>query len=162
MPQHSAGLLVFDDSEAELRVFLAHMGGPLWARKDARAWSIPKGLYDPAVEQPQHAARREFTEEVGAPSPTGDLIELGEIRQRSGKLVIAFAVRGSPDLAFVASNTFTMEWPPKSGRVKEFPEMDRAAWFDIATARTKLITGQVAFLDALCNQLGFSAMPKCL
>lgn len=153
MPQRSAGLLVFDDTNGELRIFLAHMGGPLWARKDAGAWSIPKGLYDPATEDPADAARREFTEEVGVPAPTGILTDLGEMRQRSGKLVRVFAVRGDPSLTFVASNAFTMEWPPKSGRIAEFPEMDRAEWFTRADAREKLIAGQVGFLDALSTHL---------
>ena len=153
MPLHSAGLLVFDDAGDELRVFLAHMGGPLWARKDGGAWSIPKGLHDPEVEQPQHAARREFQEEIGAAAPGETLIDLGEVRQRSGKVVRAFAIRGNPSLAFVASNQFTMEWPPRSGRLAEFPEIDRAEWFTLEEARVKLVAGQVAFLQALSSHL---------
>lgn len=153
MPQYSAGLLVFDDTGGELRVFLAHMGGPLWERKDTGGWSIPKGLYDPAVEDPNDAARREFAEEVGVPAPPGDLIDLGEVRQRSGKLIRAYGVRGDSGLAFVASNTFAMQWPPKSGRIQEFPEIDRAEWFSTADARNKLVPGQVSFLDALASCL---------
>ncbi|RMB59862.1 NUDIX domain-containing protein [Tessaracoccus antarcticus] len=152
MPLHSAGLLVFDDSGAEVRVFLAHMGGPLWARKDSGAWSIPKGLHDPD-EEPEDAARREFEEEVGVMAPAGVLTDLGEVRQRSGKVVRAFAVKGDPGLAFVASNAFTMEWPPRSGRLAEFPEIDGAQWFTLAEARGKLVAGQVAFLDALATRL---------
>ena len=153
MPQHSAGMLVFDDTSAELRVFLAHMGGPLWARKDEGGWSIPKGLYDPALEDPADAARREFAEEIGVDAPQGTLLDLGQIRQRSGKLVITYAVRGNHTLSFVGSNTFTMEWPPRSGRSREFPEVDRAEWFSITDARSKLVAGQVAFLDALSARL---------
>ena len=153
MPQHSAGLLVFDDTGNELRVFLAHMGGPLWARKDDGGWSIPKGLYDPADEHPKDAARREFTEEVGLPAPAGEMINLGEVRQRSGKIVHAFALRGDPSLKFVASNTFSMEWPPRSGRHQDFPEIDRAAWFVVSDARNKLVAGQIPFLDVLSSLL---------
>lgn len=153
MPLHSAGLLVFDDAGEEVRVFLAHMGGPLWARKDSGAWSIPKGLHDPEEEQAEDAARREFAEEVGVAAPTGPLTDLGEERQRSGKVVRAFAVRGDPSLLFVTSNAFTMEWPPRSGRIAEFPEIDRAEWFTLVDARGKLISGQVAFLDALATRL---------
>ena len=154
MPQHSAGLLVFDDAGGELRVFLAHMGGPFWARKDCGGWSIPKGLYDPAEEHPEDAARREFAEEVGVPAPTGDLIDLGEVRQRSGKVIRAYGVRGDPGLQFHASNTFSMEWPPRSGRQEEFPEIDRAEWFSVADASSKLVQGQVPFLKALSASLG--------
>ena len=153
MPLHSAGLLVFDDTGDELLVFLAHMGGPFWAHKDSGAWSIPKGLYDPEVEQPEGAARREFEEEIGAAAPTGTLTDLGEVRQRSGKVVRAFAVRAEPTLAFVGSNQFTMEWPPRSGRLAEFPEIDRAEWFTLEDASVKLVAGQVAFLQALSSHL---------
>lgn len=149
MPQHSAALLVYDDSAGGLRVFLCHMGGPFWAKKDDGGWSIPKGLYDPAVERPEDAARREFAEEVGLAAPAGGMTGLGEVRQRSGKIIRAFAVRGDPSLTFVTSNTFTMEWPPRSGRQQEFPEIDRAAWFTVVEARNKLVAGQVPFLDAL-------------
>ncbi len=150
-PQHSAGILLFDDSSGDLRVFLAHMGGPLWARKDNGAWSIPKGLYDPADEQPAEAARREFAEEIGIPAPAGSLLDLGEVRQRSGKLVRAFALRANSSFGFVGSNTFSMEWPPKSGRISEFPEIDRAEWFSIPDARSRLVPGQVPFLDSLSS-----------
>ncbi len=153
MPLHSAGLLVFDETSGELRVFLAHMGGPFWARKNNGAWSIPKGLYNPSVEHPQEAACREFTEEVGVPAPKGKLIDIGEVRQSSGKRVRAYGVQGDPALSFVASNTFTMEWPPRSGRFGEFPEVDRAEWFTITEARNKLVSGQVAFLDTLARFL---------
>ena len=153
MPLHSAGLLVFDDTSGESRVFLAHMGGPFWARKNDGAWSIPKGLYDPAEEHPEEAARREFAEEVGVAAPTGKLIDLGEVRQRSGKRVRAYGVRGDPALSFVASNTFMMEWPPRSGHFGKFPEVDRAEWFTITEARDKLVSGQVAFLDTLATCL---------
>lgn len=151
MPQHSAGLLVFDDADGLLCVFLAHMGGPFWARKDAGAWSLPKGLYDPALEHPQDAARREFVEEVGVPAPGGALIDLGEVRQRSGKLIRGYGVHGDASLVFVSSNSFTMEWPPRSGRLQEFPEVDGARWFDVDDARDKLVPGQVPFLDALSS-----------
>jgi predicted NUDIX family NTP pyrophosphohydrolase len=150
----SAGLLLFDhDPGGGVRVMLAHMGGPFWAKKDAGAWSIPKGEYDDG-EDPLAAARREFAEELGFAPPSGELIDLGEIRQRGGKRVRAWAVRAYVDVSDITSNTFELEWPRGSGRIQRFPEIDRAGWFDLATARGKLVQGQVALLDVLADRLG--------
>jgi predicted NUDIX family NTP pyrophosphohydrolase len=144
----SAGVLVYREAGAGLEVLIAHMGGPFFARKDDGAWSIPKGEYLPP-EQPLAAARREFEEEMGSPPPAGDYLELGEAKQSNGKIVTTYAVEGDYDLAGFVSNLFTMEWPRGSGRMQEFPEMDRAGWFDLETARTKLVKGQIPFIDAL-------------
>jgi len=144
----SAGLLLFRIREQRPEVFIGHMGGPFWAKKDDAGWSIPKGEYL-EDEDPLLAARREFEEEIGSAAPEGPLLELGEVRQSSGKRVVAWAVEGDFDPAAVSSNTFSMEWPPKSGRQAEFPEIDRAEWFDLATAQRKLVRGQVGFLEAL-------------
>lgn len=145
----SAGLLAHgrDESGASL-VFLAHMGGPYWAHRDAGAWSIPKGEYDEAAEDPRDAARREFAEEIGVPAPDGELLDLGTHVQPGGKRVRAYAVTAPLSLAFVASNLFELEWPPGSGRIRAFPEVDRAAWFDLGTARRKVLSGQIPILDA--------------
>jgi predicted NUDIX family NTP pyrophosphohydrolase len=129
------------------------MGGPFWARKDAGAWSIPKGEYD-ADEPPQAAARREFAEELGMPPPDGPLIELGEVRQAGGKTVSAWAVEGELDPADVVPGTFRLEWPRGSGRMQEFPEVDRVAWFDLDSARAKLVSAQRDLLDRLVRRLG--------
>lgn len=128
------------------------MGGPFWARKDDRAWSIIKGEYEQG-EDPFEAARREFEEETGRAAPSGRTLELGEVRQSSAKRTVAWAIESDFDPATVRSNTFTLEWPPGSGKQREFPEIDRAEWFDTATARRKLVTGQVAFIDALERQV---------
>lgn len=144
--KRSAGILVFRRAGEE--VLLAHMGGPLWARRDAGAWSIPKGEYEPD-EAAQDAARREFTEELGLPVPTGELIDLGSARQSSGKVVTVWAVEGDVDPAAISPGTFEMEWPRGSGSHREFPEIDRVQWFDLDTARQKIVRGQLAFLDRL-------------
>jgi predicted NUDIX family NTP pyrophosphohydrolase len=149
----SAGLVVFREREGALQVLLAHMGGPYWARKDAGAWSIPKGELDDG-EDPLAGARREYGEELGHAAPDGQAIDLGEIRQRGGKRVVAFAVEGDFDPAQLRPGTFALEWPPRSGRQQEFPEVDRVAWFDLATARDKLVQGQVALLDRLAETIG--------
>jgi predicted NUDIX family NTP pyrophosphohydrolase len=146
----SAGLVVFREREGALEVLLAHMGGPYWARKDAGAWSIPKGELEDG-EDPPAGARREYGEELGHAAPDGPLIDLGEIRQRGGKRVVAFAVEGDFDPAQLRPGTFELEWPPRSGRRQAFPEVDRVAWFDLATARDKLVRGQVALLDRLAD-----------
>ncbi|MHB8692713.1 MAG: NUDIX domain-containing protein [Solirubrobacteraceae bacterium] len=148
MPSRSAGILLYRGSGEALEVLLVHPGGPLWARRDAGAWSIPKGEYvDP--EDPLAAARREFAEELSVAPPDGEPIPLGEVKQRSGKVVAAWAVPGDLDVSDVKSNTFELEWPPRSGRKQEFPEVDRAEWFTIAQAREKLIGAQVELLDRL-------------
>lgn len=128
---------------------MAHMGGPFWARKDVGAWSVIKGEYEPERETARQAAWREFTEETGLPVPPGEPIDLGEVRQR-GKRVVAFAVE-APDLdpAALVPGTFTIEWPPRSGRSLEVPEIDRAQWMDAATAREKLVAAQAEFVDRL-------------
>ena len=151
--KRSAGLLVFRRADAGIEVLLGHMGGPFWARKDAGAWSIPKGEYD-ADEPPQAAARREFAEELGMPPPDGPLIELGEVRQAGGKTVSAWAVEGELDPADVVPGTFRLEWPRGSGRMQEFPEVDRVAWFDLDSARAKVVSAQRDLLDRLVRRLG--------
>jgi predicted NUDIX family NTP pyrophosphohydrolase len=137
---------------AGVEVLLGHMGGPFWARKDDGAWSIPKGEYA-AEEDPEAAARREFAEELGSPVPAADLVPLGELRA-SGKVLAVWAAAGDLDATACRSNTFTLEWPPRSGRMQEFPEIDRAAWFALPEARQKLVKGQVPFLDRLVGLLG--------
>lgn len=144
----SAGLVVFRVRERQLEVLLAHMGGPYWAGRDERAWSIPKGELD-GGEDPLAAARREFREELGHAPPDGPVLELGEIRQRGGKRVVAFAIEGDFDPAQLRPGTFELEWPPRSGRSQAFPEVDRVAWFELALAERKIVQGQVALLDRL-------------
>lgn len=151
MPKLSGGLLMFRRQDQSLEVFLVHPGGPFWRNKDDGAWSIPKGEYSQG-EDPVEAARREFREETGF-EPGLDLIALGEIRQPNGKIVSAWAFEGDCDPANLRSNTFAIEWPPKSGQTSEFPEVDRAAWFPIDTARTKILKGQTGFLDRLPSKL---------
>jgi predicted NUDIX family NTP pyrophosphohydrolase len=152
--KRSAGLLVYRRGvNSELEVLIAHMGGPLWAKKDSRAWSIPKGEYLDD-EDSLAAARREFEEEMGSPPPSGDVIDLGEQRQPSGKIIITYAVEGDFDLTGFRSNTFAMEWPPRSGRIQEFPEMDRAEWMTTERASEMLVTGQVPILEVLSKHLG--------
>ena len=146
----SAGLLLY---RGDLEVMLVHMGGPFWAKKDAHAWSIPKGEYDEATEEPLQAARREFEEELGSPVPAGELVPLGEVRQSGGKRLTVWAAEGDLDAAACTSNTFELEWPPRSGRMQEFPEIDRAAWVGVDEARAKLVAAQVAFLDRLLERL---------
>jgi predicted NUDIX family NTP pyrophosphohydrolase len=144
----SAGILLHRDSGRGLEVLLVHPGGPFWARRDAGAWSIPKGEYSPE-EDPLQAARREFAEELGSQAPAGEPADLGEVRQKSGKVVRAWAMAGDLDADTIVSNTFALEWPPRSGRVNEFPEVDRAEWFDLDRAREKINPAQAAFLDRL-------------
>lgn len=143
----SAGILLYRRHGEEVEVFLVHPGGPEWARKDDGAWSIPKGLCE-VDENPLTAAKREFQEETGF-DVDGSFRALTPLRQPGGKVVSAWAVEGDVDAAAVRSNSFTMEWPPRSGQTREFPEVDRAAWFDLHTARAKLLPGQRGFLDQL-------------
>lgn len=150
----SAGLLLYRGFPERLEVLLVHMGGPFWARKDEHAWSIPKGEYD-SGEDPATAAAREFTEELGAAPPDGPTLELGSARQ-SAKTVTVFARAGDFDATAAVSNTFSVEWPPRSGRFQQFPEVDRAEWFDLPTATTKLVKGQVVFLTRLADRLAGS------
>jgi predicted NUDIX family NTP pyrophosphohydrolase len=145
--KRSAGLLLYRIRAGALEALLVHPGGPLWAKKDLGAWSIPKGEYG-SGEDPLEAARREFEEETGF-RVTGPLLPLTRVRQPGGKEVLAWAVEGDADAAAVRSNTFSMEWPPRSGRKVEFPEVDRAAWFDVDEARRKILKGQLPLLDEL-------------
>ena len=143
----SAGILLWRHGADGVEVLLGHFGGPLWARKDAGAWAIPKGVVEDG-ETPEQAARREFQEELGFPAE-GALVPLGHIRQKGGKYVQAFALEGDLDAAAIRSNDFTLEWPPRSGRMQSFPEIDRAGWFTLAKAREKILPSQTAILDAL-------------
>lgn len=152
MPKTSAGLLLFREASGGLEVLLLHPGGPFWSRKDEGAWSIPKGEFEEG-EDPLAAARREFEEETGASAP-GEALVLGALKQSGGKTVHAWAVRGDFDPALLRSNTFLLEWPPKSGRMQEFPEVDRAGWFPLDEARRKILKGQAGFLDRLQEKLG--------
>jgi predicted NUDIX family NTP pyrophosphohydrolase len=151
MPKTSAGLILFRRGPEGLEVLLVHPGGPLWARKDDGAWSIPKGELEKGEDE-LSVAKREFEEETGA-TPSGEFVALEPVRQPSGKLVRAWAVEGDFDPAALESNTFVMEWPPRSGRRQEFPEVDRAEWFPLETAARKLLVGQVPFLNELKRKL---------
>ncbi len=146
--RRSAGILVWRKHDDVLEVLLGHPGGPFFAKKDAGAWGVLKGEMEPG-EEPFEVARREFVEETGHALPEGPAIELGEIRQKGGKLVVAWAVEGDLDPAAATSNTFEMEWPPRSGRTRSFPEIDRVAWFGMEAARTAINPAQAPFLDRL-------------
>jgi predicted NUDIX family NTP pyrophosphohydrolase len=154
----SAGLLLYRwGAGGELEVLLGHMGGPFWERKDAGAWSIPKGAREDG-ETTLEAARREFEEEIGRPPPDGDAVALGDVRQSGGrKIVEAWAIEGDMDVSEIESATFEMEWPRKSGRVRQFPEFDRAAWFDVESARGRVVKAQAQFLDRLLELVGTAA-----
>jgi predicted NUDIX family NTP pyrophosphohydrolase len=152
MAKQSAGVLLYQKHNSPVQVLLVHPGGPFWARKDKGAWSIPKGEFDEA-EEPLTAAKREFQEELGQTPPAGDYRELGTVKNKSGKVIHVWAVEGDLDVKQFKSNTFTLEWPPRSGRVMEFPEADKAAWFDLDTARQKLHPAQTPFLDRLAELL---------
>jgi predicted NUDIX family NTP pyrophosphohydrolase len=147
MAKQAAGILLFRRGTAGLEVLLAHPGGPLWARKDYASWTIPKGQFTDG-ELPLDAARREFEEEMGS-APVGEFQSLGTLKQPSGKVIHLWAAEADFDTAGVKSNMFSMEWPPKSGKMADFPEVDRAAWFSIAEARHKILKGQAPFLDRL-------------
>ncbi|MFE6887095.1 NUDIX domain-containing protein [Streptomyces sp. NPDC057694] len=150
--RRSAGILLFRRTPDGPEVLLGHMGGPFWARRDAGAWTVPKGEYGDD-ETPWDAARREFGEELGLPAPTGAPLPLGEVTQSGGKLVTVWAVEGDLDPADMVPGTFTMEWPRGSGRTAEFPELDRAAWFEVEAARAVIVQAQAAFLDRLAEQV---------
>lgn len=144
----SAGILMWrHGADGAVEVLLGHFGGPLWARKDDGAWAIPKGVVE-AGETAEQAARREFEEELGA-AARGRLTPLGQIKQKGGKIVEAFALEGDLDAEAISSGLFTLEWPPRSGRVQSFPEIDRAGWFDLAEARAKVLPSQAPLLDLL-------------
>jgi len=152
MSKLSAGILLYRGEGTAREVLLVHPGGPFWAKKDKGAWSIPKGEYAEG-EDPLSVAKREFAEELGSPPPEGRYIELGELKQPSGKRITAFAVAGDFDPAGLKSNLFELEWPPKSGRMRSFPEVDRAQWFTLAEAREKILPGQAPFIDRLRDLL---------
>jgi predicted NUDIX family NTP pyrophosphohydrolase len=152
MPKRSAGILLYRVRDGAVEVLLVHPGGPFWATRDLGAWTIPKGEYEPG-EDALAAARREFREETGHEPPEDGLLELGTVRQRSGKVITAWAAAGDLDPAAIASSTFELEWPPRSGTRREFPEVDRAGWFDPDTARQKLLPAQAELVDRLLANL---------
>ncbi|HEX3773667.1 MAG TPA: NUDIX domain-containing protein [Polyangiaceae bacterium] len=148
MPQkRSAGILLYRQS-AELEVLLVHPGGPFWSKKDDGAWFLPKGEID-GDEDPFAAARREFAEELGSAPPDGEAIELGSVKNKSGKLIYAWALAGELDTSAIQSNTFSLEWPPRSGKTREFPEVDRASFFSFGVALTKMHPAEQPFLERL-------------
>ena len=152
MPRQSAGILLFRRAGGIVQFLLVHPGGPFWSKKDEGAWSIPKGLY----EEPENAidaARRELREEIGL-TITADLVELGKFKQPGGKVISAWAAERDFDVADLRSNAFSLEWPPKSGKRKEFPEVDRAGWFSLSEAAAKITKGQVPILVRLASELG--------
>jgi predicted NUDIX family NTP pyrophosphohydrolase len=155
----SAGLLPYRLHEGELQVLIAHMGGPLWAAKDDGAWSIVKGEYDES-EDAYAAARREFAEETGMAAPEGEPLALGEVRQRSGKRVIAWAMESEFDASRIDGDTFTLEWPRGSGKQQEFPEIDRVEWVDAQAAQRKLVSGQYELVRTLQLRLGESGTAR--
>jgi predicted NUDIX family NTP pyrophosphohydrolase len=152
MPKLSAGLLLYRFTDAGVEVLIGHPGGPFWARKDEGAWSIPKGEYAEG-EDPWTVAQREFHEELGKAAPEGSRIDLAPLKQPSGKVITAFAVRGDLDLEDTFSNTFELEWPRGSGNVREFPEIDRVGWFSVTEAHSKLVKGQRPLLDDLMRAI---------
>lgn len=152
MPKQSAGLLMFRYRDAALEVFLVHPGGPYWAKKDQGVWSIPKGEHG-SDEEPLEAAQREFYEETGF-TPEGEFLELGTVKQAAGKLVSVWALEGDCDPSLLVSGSFQMEWPPRSGRQVEFPEVDRGEWFSLEEARRRMLSGQTRALDLLTERLG--------
>ncbi len=159
MKKHSAGLVVFRQTGEEPEVLIAHMGSPWWAKKDIGAWSIPKGLIE-ENEDPLDTAKREFGEELGLPVPEGEFIELGTIEQNNNKTVSAWAIEANMDVSSVKSITFKAEWPPKSGKMQEFPEIDRAGWFGLPEAAQKIVPGQAKLLEKLANILHIPFSPE--
>ncbi|HEY4871001.1 MAG TPA: NUDIX domain-containing protein [Candidatus Dormibacteraeota bacterium] len=152
MSVQSAGLLLYRQRDGKREVLLVHPGGPFWQKRDEGVWSIPKGEFADN-EAGMDVARREFHEELGTAAPTGEATPLGEVRQTKGKVVHAWALPGDLDVTRITSNTFEIEWPPRSGRMQQFPEVDRAGWFDVDSARRKLLPAQRAFIDRLEEQL---------
>jgi predicted NUDIX family NTP pyrophosphohydrolase len=151
MPKTSAGILLYKKVQGALQVFLVHPGGPYFARKDEGVWSIPKGEIDEG-EDPLAAARREFEEETGC-RPEGGLIPLSPVKQKGGKTVLSWSVEGGCDAGTISSNTFTIEWPTGSGRMQEYPEVDRAGWFTVEEAKRKIHPAQAALIDELCSKV---------
>lgn len=158
MAKLSAGILLYKREDKEVKVMLVHPGGPFWAKKDDGAWSVPKGEID-ADEDMLAAARREFAEETGGELPEGELLELGEVKISTGKVIHVWAMEHDFDTDTLKSNTFEMAWPPKSGQMQTFPEVDMAAWFALAEAPIKLHTGQAVFIERLAKKLGVSVLP---
>jgi predicted NUDIX family NTP pyrophosphohydrolase len=156
MAQYSAGILFYRLKAGGLEVLLVHPGGPFWAKKDAGSWSIPKGLIERG-EELIAAAMREVEEELGLPVPAGELTPLGEAKQPSGKVVHIWSMEADIDTSKVKSNVVELAWPPKSGKLQQFPEIDKATWFSLARARAKLLKGQVVFLERLAEKLGADA-----
>jgi len=154
MKKRSAGILLFRRSQAGVEVFLVHPGGPFWAKKDLGSWSLPKGEYEDG-EDPLTAAKREFTEETSF-AVDGKFIALGDLKQPGGKVISAWALEHDVNAASVRSNMFSMEWPPKSGKTQEFPEVDAGAWFSIHTALEKVLKGQADFIARLAEKIGVS------
>lgn len=154
MSVHSAGIILYRFIESKLQVMLVHPGGPFWAKKDDGAWSIPKGVYE-KEEEPLAAAKRELREETGH-EVDGVFIDLGEVKQPSRKIVHAWALKHDFDASKMVSNLFSLEWPPKSGNIQQFPEVDRAQWFEVQEAREKILRGQRAFIERLIEQLGYT------
>lgn len=152
MAKHSAGLLVYRGAGEGLEVLLVHPGGPFWAKKDDGAWFIPKGEIEP-TEEPLGAARREFHEELGVEAPEGDPVALGSVKNKGGKVICAFALAGDVSLQDFRSNTFQLEWPPRSGKLRDFPEVDRAAYFGLAEAARKLHVAEQPLLERLQRHL---------
>ncbi|HWH11035.1 MAG TPA: NUDIX domain-containing protein [Solirubrobacteraceae bacterium] len=153
MPRRSAGILLYRTVNGVVEVLLVHPGGPFYSRRDLGNWGIPKGEYEPD-EEPQACAVREFAEELGQPPPIGPMTSLGEIRQKNNKIVTAWGLEGDLDADAIQSNTFTAEWPPRTGRMQEFPEIDRAAWLSLDAAAAKIIETQRPLLDRLAQALG--------
>lgn len=158
MAKLSAGIVLYRLRGGALEIFLVHPGGPFWKNKDLGSWSIPKGEYEPD-EDALSVAQREFEEEIGCAIPAGNLVPLGEIRQPSGKVVSAWALEGDCAAEPIHSNTFTLEWPPKSGRLEEFPEVDRAGWFAYHAANEKVLPGQRGFLEKVALLVGYTPEP---
>jgi predicted NUDIX family NTP pyrophosphohydrolase len=152
MAKRSAGILLHRRRGEDAEVLLVHPGGPFWVKKDLGAWTIPKGEHAEG-EEPMACALREFAEETGTVLPPGELLDLGEVRQKAGKVVRAWAAEGDLDAAAVVSNTFEMVWPPRSGQLRSFPEIDRAGWFGLADARERILPAQAPFLDRLAELL---------
>ncbi len=158
MKVHSAGIVVYRQTTGQPEVLLAHMGSPWWAKKDIGAWTIPKGVVE-AGEQPIETAKREFSEELGLEPPQGEFIELGNIEQHNNKIVTAWAIEANPDISHIKSNSVEIEWPPKSGQTQEFPEIDRAAWFDLAEADQRVVSGQAELFKRLVKHLDIEINP---
>ena len=148
--KRSAGILLYRLRDGEPEVLLTHPGGPFWAKKDDGAWFLPKGELE-ENEEPLHAARREFAEELGTEAPEGELIELGTVKNKSGKLIYAWALEGDLDVQSIESNTFSLEWPPRSGKMREFPEVDRASFFSLEAAASKIHSAELPLLERLAT-----------